>query len=92
MALDDDLLELMVCPDSREKLALADDALVAKLNAGIEQGTVKNKAGQAVEHKLDAGLVRADGEILYTVIDDIPNLLIDEGIPLGQFEKATIPE
>ncbi len=86
MALDDDLLELMVCPDSREKLALADDALVAKANARVEAGTLKNKNGDVVEQKLDGGLLRADGKVLYAVVEDIPNLMVDEGIPLDQFE------
>ena len=88
MALDDDLLELMVCPDSREKLALADDSLVAKANARIEAGTLKNRNGDVVEQKLDAGLLRADGKMLYAVVGEIPNLMVDEGIPLDQLEQV----
>ncbi len=88
MALDDDLLELMVCPDSREKLSLAEESLVAKLNARVEKGDLKNRGGDTVERKLDAALVREDGEIAYSVIDDIPNLIVDEGIPLDQVAEA----
>jgi uncharacterized protein YbaR (Trm112 family) len=84
MALDNDLLELMVCPDSREKLSLADASLVAQLNARVEKGELTNRAGDPVEQKLDAALVRDDGEFAYSVIDDIPNLIVDEGIPLQQ--------
>lgn len=84
MAIDKVLLDLLVCPDSREKLTLADAGVVDKLNAAIERGEIKNRAGRKVEARLDAGLVRADNKFLYPVQGDIPNLLIDEAIPLDQ--------
>ncbi len=86
MALDDKLLALLVCPDSREKLSLADEALIAKLNAAIEKGELKNKGGEPVKNKLDVGLVRADGKVVYAVVDDIPNLIVEEGIPTDGLE------
>jgi uncharacterized protein YbaR (Trm112 family) len=79
---DQDLLAILCCPETKQDVALADDALVAKLNAKIEQGQLKNKAGQPVAEKLDGGLVRADKKILYPIREDIPVMLIEEGIPL----------
>jgi uncharacterized protein YbaR (Trm112 family) len=37
-----------------------------------------------LETPLDGGLVRADGQVLYPIIDRIPVLLVDEGILLAQ--------
>ena len=35
-----------------------------------------------VADKLDGGLLRADKKILYPIREDIPVMLIEEGIPL----------
>lgn len=81
-AVDKALLDLLYCPETREKLSLAPPALVEKLNAGIEAGTLKTRAGAPVKDRLDAALVRPDGKFAYGVVDDIPNLILDEAIPL----------
>ena len=80
--IDPDLLSFLVCPESRMPLAEADDETLAKLNAAVRAGGLKNQAGRKVESLLDGGLVCQDGVILYPIIDGIPILLIDEGIPL----------
>jgi uncharacterized protein YbaR (Trm112 family) len=54
------------------------------VNGAIERGLLKNKAQKSVTEKLDGGLVRSDNKILYPVREDIPVMLIDEGIPLDQ--------
>ncbi|HET9963462.1 MAG TPA: Trm112 family protein [Nitrospiraceae bacterium] len=84
MNLDKELLAILCCPDTKQPVALADDALVQKINDAIDRGTLKNKAQKSVTEKLDGGLVRADRKILYPVREDIPVMLIDEGIPLEQ--------
>lgn len=83
MAIEQSLLDLLVCPESREKLSVADDALVSAVNAAIEAGRVKSRAGRLVEEAIDAGLVRPDRKFLYAIRLDIPNLLIDDAIPLA---------
>lgn len=80
--IDKELLAILCCPDTKQDVTLADEALIARLNDQIGRGELKNKAGQAVTEKLDGGLVRADKRILYPVRDDIPVMLIEEGIPL----------
>lgn len=79
MALDPEFVSSLLCPESREPLALADDGLVAKVNGRVKDG-LKNRGGEAVERPLDAGLLRADGKVLYPIWDDIPTLLVDEAI------------
>ncbi|MBX7254942.1 MAG: hypothetical protein K1Y02_01180 [Candidatus Hydrogenedentes bacterium] len=79
---DPELLKILVCPENKTPVALADDATITALNAAIEQGTLKNRAGEKVEEKIDGGLIREDRAYLYPIRDDIPIMLIDESIPL----------
>lgn len=74
------LLDLLLCPETREKLSLAPPALVERLNAAIDAGTLKNRAGTVVKTRMEAALLRADGKFAYAVADDIPNLILDEAI------------
>lgn len=82
--LDKELLAILCCPDTKQVVVLAEDALIQKLNNAIDHGTLKNKAQKPVTERLDGGLIRADRKILYPVREDIPVMLIDEGIPLEQ--------
>jgi len=80
--IDKELLEILACPETHQPLAEADEALLAKLNARIEAGECKTVGGSPVEEPLAAGLVREDKKIVYPIRDDIPVLLVDEGIPV----------
>jgi uncharacterized protein YbaR (Trm112 family) len=82
-----ELLDILRCPEDRTPLTLADAELVARCNQAIAERRLKNKAGLAVERDFDGGLIRADAKILYPIIDDIPVLLIDEGIALSQLPQ-----
>ena len=77
-----ELLAILACPETKEPVALAEEELIAELNSRIARGEVKNRAGKTIEGKIDGGLVRADGAYLYPIQDEIPILLIDEAIPL----------
>ncbi|MBL8025837.1 MAG: hypothetical protein JNL74_05470 [Fibrobacteres bacterium] len=76
------LLDIIVCPETRQPLRPADSSVVAALNEKITVGLLKNRAGEKVLEQFDDGLIREDGKILYPVKQDIPILLIDEGIPV----------
>jgi uncharacterized protein YbaR (Trm112 family) len=77
-----DLLSILRCPETRQPLAVAEAAVVQRLNEQISAGTLRNAAGQPVTAKLDAGLARADGRALYPVRQGVPVLLVDEAIAL----------
>jgi uncharacterized protein len=77
---DPQLLEILCCPETKQDVALAPDSLVSELNRQFAAGTLKNRAGETVKEKMDAGLLRADKKILYPIREDIPIMLIDEGI------------
>lgn len=81
---DQSLLDILVCPETKQPLRNADAELLERLNASIGQGSVKNKGGEVVSKALEGALVREDGGVLYPVRDDIPIMLIHESIPLSE--------
>ncbi|MBM4281827.1 MAG: hypothetical protein FJ137_14080 [Deltaproteobacteria bacterium] len=84
MALEPFLLDLLVCPETRLPLRVADDVLVQRMNAAIDKEKLKDRRGQTLAPKLQTALVRADGVVAYPVWDDVPRLLVDAGILLEQ--------
>ena len=80
---DAELLEILACPETKQPVRLADEELVRRVNAAAAAGTLKNRDGQSVTEPIDAGLLREDGRYLYPVRDDIPVMLIGEGIDVG---------
>jgi uncharacterized protein YbaR (Trm112 family) len=80
--LDKDLLSILCCPDTKQEVRLADNTLIAKLNEAVISGQLNNRANRPVTEPLDGGLIRSDRKILYPIREDIPVMLIEEGIPL----------
>ena len=81
--IDPELLKILCCPETHQTLAPADPALIEKLNAQIQTGSLRNRAGKTVSDKFEDGLVRQDGKFLYPIRQNIPIMLIDEAIPLA---------
>ena len=81
---DAELIQILACPETRQPVRLADDALVRKLNEAIAGGRVVNRDGQPVTEVVQTGLVREDNQYVYPVRDDIPVMLIGEAIALDQ--------
>ncbi len=79
---DPKLLEILCCPETKQDVATAAEDLVSRLNLAIAAGSLKNKSGEVVKEKMEGGLLRADGKVLYPIRDDIPIMLIDESIVL----------
>jgi uncharacterized protein len=80
--IDKDLLAILCCPDTKQDVSLAEEALITKLNEAVSRGQLKNRMMKPVTEPLDGGLIRADRKILYPIREDIPVMLIEEGIPL----------
>ena len=82
--IDPELLEILACPETKQPVRLAEAELVERLNGAIAERRLKNREGQVVTEPIQAGLVREDGNIVYPVRDDIPVMLVGEGIELSQ--------
>jgi uncharacterized protein len=80
--IDKDLLAILCCPDTKQDVSLAEDVLINRLNEAVSHGQLKNRANKLVTESLDGGLIRNDRKILYPIREDIPVMLIEEGIPL----------
>lgn len=83
---DPELLDILICPESKQPVRLADEETLERLNEAIRAGELTNRAGEEVTEPLEAGLVRQDGKVLYPVRDDIPVMLVDECLLLEDLE------
>jgi len=81
---DQSLLDILVCPQTKQPLHPAGAELLERLNATIGEGSLRNKGGEVVSSPLVEALVREDECVLYPVRDDIPIMLIDESISLSE--------
>lgn len=89
--MDRKLLDILVCPASRQPLALLERAGLDALNAAIAQGAVMREDGTAQTEPLREALITHDRKRVYRVDDGIPVLLVEDGIATGQtadFPKA----
>jgi uncharacterized protein YbaR (Trm112 family) len=82
MPIEQELLDILVCPESRQPLTRAEPGLLARLNDEIRGRRLRNRNGDVVESEIREALVREDGKFLYVVDDDIPIMLIDQSIEL----------
>lgn len=80
--LDPDLLDILVCPETKQTVKPAGDDVLARVNRAIAEGNARTRAGEPVRDPLEEALVRDDGKLLYPVRDEIPIMLVDEAIPL----------
>lgn len=77
-----ELRDMLCCPETRQKLVLADVSLIETLNKKIIAQKLHNRGNKIVTQKIEAGLLREDRKFLYPVRNDIPVMLIEEAIPL----------
>lgn len=80
--LSQELLRILVCPETKQPVKLLDQQTVARLNETIGRRALTNRGGQIVEATIDGALVRADGQVAYPVRSDIPVMLIEESFEL----------
>lgn len=81
------LLDILCCPETKQDLTFIEGGVIGSINEAIAAGTLKNRSGETVRAAIDAGLLREDRKYIYPVREDIPIMLIDEGIPFPPFDK-----
>lgn len=84
MAIDKDLLGILCCPETKQPVSLADQGLVQRVNDAIVRGGLQNRGKHGVTQQVEGGLVRADAKFFYPIRENIPVMLIEEGIALEQ--------
>jgi len=82
MSVSPELLEILVCPETRQPVKPASAEVLEKLAREVEAGRLRNRGGQPVSKPIADGLLREDGKVLYPVDDGIPVMLIEESIEL----------
>lgn len=83
MSVSPELLEILVCPETKQPVHPASADVLERLRAEAEAGRLRNRGGDPVKEPIREGLVREDGKILYPVDDGIPVMLIEESIDLS---------
>lgn len=80
--IDSELLKILCCPSTRQAVREATPEELQAVQAQVQAGTLKNKAGEQVRESLESALVTTDGKILYPIRQNIPVMLVDESILL----------
>ncbi|HJR75305.1 MAG TPA: Trm112 family protein [Luteimonas sp.] len=84
--MDRKLLDILVCPASRQPLAPLDKSGLDALNRGIAAGGLKRNDGSAQSQAIREALVTRDRKTVYRLDDGIPVLLVEEGIATAQID------
>lgn len=84
---DSKLLEILCCPETKQDISLIGNDIVKKINDAIREGALKNRGGETVKEPIDGGLLREDRKYFYPIRQDIPIMLIDDGIPFDRFDN-----
>ena len=89
--MDRKLLDILVCPVTRQPLALLEPAGLDALNRAIGSGGVLRGDGSAQAEHLREALVTRDRKTVYRIDDGIPVLLADEALATAQVEGFPAP-
>ena len=84
--MDRKLLDILVCPATRQPLSMLDAAGLEALNRAIATGGVKRNDESTQADALREAVVTRDRKTVYRIDDGIPVLLAEEGIATAQVE------
>ena len=84
MTIDRKLLEILVCPITKQPVSLLGQARLDKVNQLIEQGKLHTLDGAQIDTPLAQALITQNGNTLYQVDGDIPVMLEEKSIPCEQ--------
>lgn len=82
--MDRKLLDLLVCPTTRQPLARLGARGLQALNAAIAAGGIVRGDGEAQAESVREALVTRDRKTVYRIDDGIPVLLAEEAIATAQ--------
>jgi len=82
--MDRKLLDILVCPATRQPLSLLDPAGLDAFNRAIAAGSVKREDGTPQADALREALLTRDRKTVYRIDDGIPVLLAEEAMATSQ--------
>ena len=77
-----EIIDILVCPATHQSLRIASKSDMAKIQKKYQESGLTRVDKQPVENMPDSLLIRKDKKVAYLVIDQIPNLMVNEGILL----------
>lgn len=89
--MDRKLIDILVCPATRQPLALLERRGLEAVNAAITAGGVIRADDTPVSEPLRAALVTRDHKRVYRIDDGIPVLLADEAILIAGIDGFPEP-
>ncbi|QDH69420.1 Trm112 family protein [Marilutibacter alkalisoli] len=89
--MDRKLLDLLVCPTTRQPLSLLDAAGLKTLNTAIAAGSVARGDGGPQAEALVEALVTRDRKTVYRIDDGIPVLLAEEALDTSRLDGFGAP-
>ena len=84
MTIDRKLLEILVCPITKQPVSMLNQTQLDKINQLIEQGELHTLDGAKLASPLKQALVTQNGNTIYQIDDNIPVMLEDQSIPCEQ--------
>tara|TARA_A100001015_G_C14689679_1_gene593951 strand:- start:53 stop:310 length:258 start_codon:yes stop_codon:yes gene_type:complete len=82
MALDADLVSILVCPESKVSVRAASTQEIEEMNELIKQDKVVSRGGEVLTTPVDMLLITVDGSRAFQVQNGIPNMILDDAIEL----------
>ncbi len=76
------LIELLRCPETKQRVALASADAVERIEAARAAGRLQTRRGKQVEALNEGCLVCEDGSVCFPIREGIPLMLAGESIPL----------
>ena len=86
MTVDRKLLEILVCPISKQPVFVLSQTRLDKLNALIESGKINSLDGEQVKTPLAQALITKNEKTLYPVEEGVPIMLEGKGIGTEQIK------
>ena len=83
MAVDQDLLDILVCPKTRAELELVE--LPAELRQSLADKYREHFREE--EPVVEQGLYCEESQLVYPIVSDIPIMLIDEALPASSIGR-----
>ena len=84
MSIDRKLLEILVCPVTKQPVSILSESKLAALNEKVQKGEVTNHGGTVLTEPLTQALITRNGGSVYPVDQNIPVMLEDESIDTVQ--------